>query len=444
MDTGNIWYEYSRKLRSPDFSKLAVLAVVLTMNLRTLQFFPGMRTVEEGWFLLCVIVFCILYPLLKINRDWHFNSIELYLMLMLPVVVILPAFSANQEFGQPILYGVLAQRSAVLLLSWLVFIGVWRAGWVSARSVETVLVFLSWATFALYVFMRLALHPERITNAPPGFILGALTTEAAFAVPGCFMTFGMLYYAFRGIRERRNLFFLYSFLMFVNDLGSSGRFLAVSLIATAGFFLVRWRPLTAVLSLLAQVSAVAALGVLLLSFLNPALLQDRVNHFSDAFAVVAGRQAQDASANARTVETQIALPYIKRHPLTGNGILSAQWTGSANAIATYFFADDIGFVGIVFTYGFVGLALFLAQYVFAIKAAVSIPGALHSPLLDAAKGFVLYTAINSLTTGLFVYAFEQSSFFIVLTVLLAQDAKAASLLERTSTSVPHLIEAVAI
>ena len=423
MQTARLFDTFLRNLRSGELYKLGLLGVVLTMTLRTFQFFPGVRALEEGWFLLCLVAFCVLYPLFKILRDWTFSGIELYLLSMLPILLLLTAFAANQEFGQPIVYGVLARRSAVLLLMWLVFIGAWRARWINADQVESVLVWLAWGTFFLYSFMRLLLNPASFPSPPPGFILGSLTTQAYFAVPGCFMTFGMLYYVFRGIRESQKRFFAYSVLFFFNALGASGRFLAVTLLATTGFFLLRWRPVGAVLSLLTRFVVLAALGLALFYVIDPALLQERAAHFSDAFTVVAGGQGADASANARVVETDIALPYIRRHPFTGNGILSAQWSGSADAIATYFFADDIGIVGIVFTYGLVGLGLFLFQYLFAIRAAFQIPSGTHTPLLDAAKGFVLYSAIYSLTTGLFVFAFEQSTFFIVLLVLLAEDAK---------------------
>ncbi len=430
MQTTSVSDSFLRKLRSGELYKLGLLAVAVAMNLRTFEFFPGVRNLEEGWFLLCIFTFFILYPLFKIRRDWTFSGIEFYLLLMMPVLLLLTAFGANQEFGQPIFYGILAKRSAVLLLMWLVFVVTWRARWITAKEVETVLVWLAWGTFFLYAIMRFLLNPASFPGAPPGFILGSLTTQAYFAVPGCFMTFAVLYYTFRGIRERQGRFYVYAVLFFFNALGSSGRFLAVSLLVTTGFFLTRWRSASAALSLLVRFAILAAVGSAVFYVVNPAVLQERAAHFAAAFAVVAGGQGADASANARTVETDIALPYIKRHPLIGNGILSAQWSGSADAIATYFFSDDIGIVGIVFNYGFIGFSLFLLQYIFAIRAAMQIPREVHTPLIDAAKGFILYTAIYSLTTGLFAFSFEQSAFFILLLVLLAEDFRAKNLTQR--------------
>ena len=397
------------------------LTVVLTMSLRTFTYFPGVRPLEELWFGVCFVAFFILYPLLKIRSDWTFNPWELYLCFVIPILIVLPAVTAHNQFGQPFSYGLLVRRSVVLDTTWLVFIGAWRRRWVDAKDTEFVLLFLTWTTFIVYTIMRLLLNPANFPTAPPGFILGSGTTEAFFAVPGCFMVFGVLYYALRGLREKKTGYYLLSLLLFAEAIGPSGRFLTISLLSTVSYFLFRWRPFNQVASTLIKFTAVVAVMLGIAFTIYPDLVQARLSHFGQAFQVLSGGQVQDASANARVVETDIALPYIKAHPLAGVGVLSNQWSGAADAIAVYFFTDDIGFVGIVFNYGLIGLGILALQYLFAISAGFRIRLKDDNPLKDATKAFVLYTAIYSGTTGLFVFSFEQSSFFITLLVLLSQE-----------------------
>lgn len=402
------------------------LVIVVVMSLRTFSFFPGIRSLEELWFVVCIGGFLLVYPLLKIQADWTFSAIEVYLLVAAVVSIFLPAFTSHDVFGQPLGYGVLARRSVSLVFAWLLLIGAWRRRWVSAAQMERVLVSMAWFTFALYTAMRLLLNPLSFPGAPPGFVLGSGTTGATFAVPGCFMTFGVLYYALRGLREKRGLYYLFALVLLVNAVGPSGRFLTVSLVATIAFFLVRWRPFTQVLKTFVQFIVVAAVALAITYRINPEATAEKVGRYADAFQVVTGGESDDASANARVVESDIAYPYIRAHPYTGVGILSAQWEGAAGQIADYFFPDDIGFVGILFTYGSLGLLMFLFQYVFAIRAAFSVSARQSTPLLDATKAFVLYSAINSITTGLFVFSFEQSSFFIVLLFLLTADIRRSS------------------
>ena len=400
------------------------LAVVLAMCLRTFTFFPGLRILEELWFVLCGISFMLLYPLFKIQSDWNVTVLELYLAILIAVSIFLPAFTSHEVFGQPLGYGILARRGATVELVWLLLIGAWRRRWVTAARLESALVALIWATFVLYTAMRLFLNPANFPGAPAGFVLASGTGGATFSVPGPFMTFGVLYYALKGLREKRFKFYMYALILLVNAVGPSGRFLIVSLLATIAYFLVRWRPLAQVLVTFAQFILVGMIALAITYRINPEATRDRVQHFVAAIQVVTGNaQGEDASANARVVESDIAYPYIRAHPLLGVGILSAQWTGAAGQVSDYFFPDDIGLVGILFTYGFLCLPLFTLQYVFAVRASFAMPSGPTSALLDGTKAFVLYTAINSLTTGLFVFNFEQSSFFIVLLVLLVADMR---------------------
>ena len=394
------------------------------MSLRTFSFFPGVRSFEELWFVLCGIAFLLLYPLFKLQVDWSFSVIEIYLLVAVPTSLLLPAFTSHDVFGQPLGYGLLARRSATLILTWLLLVGAWRRRWLIAAQVESVLVVLAWFTFFVYGAMRLLLNPASFTSAPAGFVLGSGTGNATFAVPGCFMTFGILYYALRGLREKSGKWYAYSIVLLINAVGPSGRFLIVSLLATVAYFLIRWRPLAQVLTTFAQFVFVVLIALAITYRISPEATAERLTHFADAFQVVSGgQQGEDASSNARVVESDIAFPYIRAHPYGGVGVLSAQWTGSAGQVADYFFPDDIGLVGIVFTYGLLGLAVFLSQYVFAVRASLSLKRNENSALLDGTKAFVLFTAINSLTTGLFVFSFEQSSFFIVLLVLLSKDLR---------------------
>ena len=91
--------------------------------------------------------------------------------------------------------------------------------------------------------------------------------------------------------------------------------------------------------------------------------------FTDAFTVVlTGEPSDDASANARLVETASALPYIEKNWLLGNGDISRQWHGGYEGVlGAFFYPSDVGIIGTIYLYGLLGLLLFAIQFVFAIR-----------------------------------------------------------------------------
>ena len=410
---------------------LVALTVVIMMNLRTFTYFPGIRPLEEAWFVLCILSFVLLYPILKIQNDWKFSDLELYLLAVLPFVIVVPAITAHSEFGQPLAYGLLARRSVALYTTWILLLNVWRKGWFRATDVERILIFLTWLTFGIFSVMRLTLNPLDYLSTP-GFVVGPLSESPAFTEPGIFMSFGVLYYALQGMRKRRIKYYLYALILYLVAVGGSGRFLTVTFAVVLAYFLIRWRSLPQVGLALAQFLSFVAVALTIAYLISPTNVTNRVVKFGQAIQVATGASdVEDYSAAARVVETNLAKPYINKHPYLGVGVLSTQWSGTATAVGTsYFFTDDIGLVGIAFSYGLLGLAFLAFQYFFAVRAGASIPKQYANPLVDGTKAFVLFTAVFSITTGGFVFSFEQSSFFISLLVLLAKDFKAAPVVAR--------------
>jgi hypothetical protein len=196
-----------------------------------------------------------------------------------------------------------------------------------------------------------------------------------------------------------------------------GRSLLLSLILAFLSLVILWTPNKArLLAFLPKVALVAGLIWIGLFFLNHDLYGSLVDKFSDAFTVLfTGELTGDASANARISETVMALPYMQKHWLFGSGVVSFQWNGGfQNAMSGYFFPDDIGIIGMVFIYGLLGLFLFLVEFKLALSFSRRIPFfARQHPLLDAAKGFILFYALRFPATGLFD-VHEAALFFIGL------------------------------
>ncbi len=415
------WQEIVLKLRREITWKRAFLLIVLTMNLRIFEFFPYVRPLEELWFVLCLLTFVFLYPVIKARFDWTFSRLELYLLSLLVVLVFFPALNAYHVFGQPLVYGVLARRSTVLICTWLLLINAWKLKWVEESDIKTVLLFLMWSVCAIFLFMRSFIDAGSIADAPIGFVLGFGTDTQVFSAPGFLFPFGVVYYGLRGIREGRLIFYLFAAAIFAIGSGSSWRASLLCQSLTLLFFLFRWKRLDQATVMLSKFAVVTFLLIGLLRVAKPGFVEEAAEHFIAAIQVTLGgsKQGVDPSADARVEEADVALPYVKAHPILGVGSLSGQWSNGPQAVLGNYFSDtDIGLLGMVFTFGLVGAVYGAAQYLFALHAALR-PGQVQRPFLDGVKGYILFSALFSLSTGFYIVALETNSLFVTLLVLLS-------------------------
>ncbi len=394
-----------------------LIAMALVMGFRTFQFFPGMLYVQEAWYIVCFLIGLLVYPFWKMHTGLRITRIELYLLLLIVVGLIPTTWQAQQVFGQPIVYGFLAQRQLVLIAALLLLANMLRRGMVILHDLETTLLFLAWGTFTLFLSARLLLKPSDFIAYGKGLVTHATAgAEPGFKFQPYFLIFGVFYYAIIGIRSCRWRYYLPASILFLLALGGSGRGLAVSAAATLIFCVYRARGLGGTVIAIAKFVSLAAMLGAVIYVIAPEKLSARFAGFSGAFTVaVTGTATGDPSANARLFETLAALPYIQEHPFFGNGVLSHQWQGgSETAMGEYFFASDIGIFGILFSFGILGLLLYAFQYWIAWLAVSRVPGLLHSPLLDASKAFLLFSAFYSLETGLCVWDASATLFFVTL------------------------------
>jgi len=416
-------------LKSDLLARRIVLAIALLMTFRTFQFFPGMLYVQEIWFALCFLASVVVYPAWKIGKGLRFSFFEVYILTLMLAAAVLSAWRAWHVFGQPIVFGLLAQRGVTLMVSSLLLVNALRYRLVRLADVEGALLLTAWGTFFLFSAIRLLFSPSSFAGHGIGFVTQVNSgDEPSFTFSSFFLVFGALYYATLAMRTRRAKYYLMAAVLFTASLGASGRGLSVCVAATLLFFLYRLRGLRQMLVTAVKFGLIAAILVGVLYAIFPGVLSARIAGFSDAFTVLlTGSQSQDDSANARIFETLTALPYIQEHPLLGNGVVSNQWQGgNEGALGEYFHTTDIGVIGVVFAYGVLGLLLFSFQYKFAWSAARKLPDSFHSPLFDATKAFVLYTALYSLASGMCALYPEVSLFFVALLGGIAAQATSES------------------
>jgi hypothetical protein len=355
------------------------------------------------------------------------------MIALIVVDPVLSAVNAWREFSQPIIYGLLAERRIALIACVLFFVRALRRRSVTLREVEKALLILAWGTMILFTIIRIVIHPSDYADYI-GFVLPTMD-GGELSLQGYFTLFGVLYYAFRGFRTGRMRDYLLALLLLAGSLGRQGlRQGILTLLLTFFFFVWRWTNWRRLLVLLPQLLLGLALLVGLLFVAMPETMREQFGRFQDAFTVVfTGETVEDASATGRIGETIFALQGIAKHPILGNGVLSNQWQGGAQLQqGEYFYWVDVGSIGVLYVFGILGLILYGSQYWFVVGAVKKLPPGVHTPLMDATKGVVLYSMIFSVTTAVCVADAVITLFFIALLRGIANEVRSLELPRNTT------------
>jgi hypothetical protein len=387
---------------------------LIIVTFRPFDFLPGMSVVRQAWIVFVLLFTLTIYPIWIARKHWKLSAFELYTIILIVSIPILSAISARNEFGQSLIYGLLAQRGLVLCATALIIIFALRHRYFEFHHFEKSMLLLGWTTLTMFALFSVLVDPKLFAGAQ--FVAGENSGEEAFMFNAYLIIFCFLYYFYKGYRLQSGRSYLYAMLFFAFlVIIDGGRAMLLSLFTTLLYFSVKWGSWSKLIRTLPKILISGLVLLLLLYLTNGQYITKLVDKFGDAFSVVTtGAKGEDASANARIVETLIALPYIEKHWLAGNGDISNQWQGGyMGVLGGYFFPSDIGLIGVVYMYGVLGTLFFSIQFIFALKFARTMISNVD-PFLNAIIAFLIYFAIHSTVNGRFVHMAEISFFMVAI------------------------------
>jgi hypothetical protein len=141
-----------------------------------------------------------------------------------------------------------------------------------------------------------------------------------------------------------------------------------------------------------------------------------IRRFQSAFKIFSTTSASkigDSSVIARINEIQFAIERFSMHPFFGNG--NFRVSESQKVIGdVYFHLSDIGFFGILYSFGILGLLVFVTQLIYLLKNLKVKP----SNIFQIFSILVLsYMMITSLLTGESIIFYKKFMFYVCLTEL---------------------------
>lgn len=360
-----------------------------------------------------LLFFFLFYVIKSLNNHLRFSSIEI-LVISFMFIPLLAAYSAYSTFRQPLIYGILAQRNFYFIISGLFLLSLLKKNVIKPEYVQKAFVTLAWASLILFSAMILTVNPEkymdtelvRYSVAKGGYI---------FLFNVVFIIFGCIYYMIKYFATKKPSTLLCSAIFFLYLLVvRQDRTITLSTSAALFFFFLKNLSFRAKIRYSAYFIFLAAGMLLLLKILAPEFIDRNVEMYSNAFATFEGETTKEGSTNARLYETAIAVKYILKSPLLGNGDLSRQWNGGYERLFGYFFPSDVGIIGAVFIYGIIGTFLVNTQFLFAYKYIKVIQLLKNDVFFQSCKYFLLAYFLDSLTAGHTVFTAAGSILIIII------------------------------
>lgn len=343
--------------------KQVCLSIYIVFSFRGLLNTPieGLGYIVENGLSVGVVLFFFFYiidlVLKKALKPIHLLGVFLCSM---PIIA---AISANLEFGQPVIYGFLAQRDYFLILTPYVILYLLEIQVINLELLEKVFVKLSWIFLIAFYLVVIFVDPEPYIKTG---IVGYKEIKGGyiFRFQMVFILFGAIYYVVKSVSERKSIYLLYSSLFIVYVvLIRQDRTIVLFMLLTIFILLFKNLSLRRILNLSLILGVLVSCVILYGSLIKHDGISQLNDLYYQTYLTLAGEDIPGQKVNVRWQELETAMKYIKKNPVWGSGELSKQWNNGFERLG-HFYPSDIGVFGVVFVYGIGGFLVACSQILY--------------------------------------------------------------------------------
>lgn len=295
------------------------------------------------------------------------GKVKLIFLILFPLMVLpfITAYQANVVFGQPIVYGLIAQRLHFVLLCANVAVIALEQKWLSIGDLHRYFKYSILLSLAFMLFFYVFVDPTQFSGTE--FVKSTLLKGDRYDFPNQIVMVVMLYSVINIWLNKKPIYYIpfilsvFSSLFYVQD-RSQLLFVAITIFLLFIFHLNLKKKLiyffTGILAIIFMV------GVIFI--IKPDIFEKYLVMYNNAVTVITGGTTTESSTLIRYVESATALKGIKEHPWLGNGFLSSQWHDGYMGAFGYFYPSDIGILGNVFVYGYIGTFFIYIMFIYSL------------------------------------------------------------------------------
>ncbi|HNP47485.1 MAG TPA: O-antigen ligase family protein [Bacteroidia bacterium] len=359
--------ELLHQQKLPPILAYTLLFLIFISTFRIFATLP-LESLHQSLSSFAIILLSVYYvfSLLLTVRDKKITRLDV-LMWVFILVNFFAAYQGHAIFKQPYYYGIMAQRSVLLSLSGILLISLLRKGWITIQQVERSFVIISLSLLIIFYFFFLFVNPVKFTDME--FVAYSPIRGYRYRFQFALVIMLLFYSLFKVSHEKKNgyiaivlliIFYLVYFLQ-------SRTTLVVLAFTLLIYFFRNFTLREKIRNTIIYGSVIIVAGALLFSLGYTSLYDKYHVLYSNVYNIFFGETSDEASSAVRFMEFNIALDYIEKNPILGNGFISNQWNGGWRDILGYFYPVDIGLLGNIFVFGLLGTCLIYLPYYFSLS-----------------------------------------------------------------------------
>ncbi len=379
-----------------------VLFLLLTFSLLVNLPIPFVYVTLNTSFLVFLLLY-FLYETILVFKKKKVSKFYL-LVLLFMVVPTIGTIQAKIYFGQPVFYGILAERTKIMAFGGLLIIFLLERGIISFSKIESIVLKTAAGVFGLLLLLNIFV-PSSVADEYD-FVINSVSKGLRIKLNHGLIVILYFYALIAGIEKKNRWYIsLVLLILFYLVFIFKARSFTLSLLIASLFYLIKQIKVFKLLSW-SIISLVIALVFFSLGYVFFEVQFLRIFElFSSAFNVFLGGEVTDSSALSRISQFEIANNGLKEHPIFGNGFLSIQWGGGLRGYHGYFYPSDIGWMGSLYLYGIAGTLIYCLPFILTWRYAKGFTkdGFLKGKyFLSALIYTMFYLFVHSFTAGFFV------------------------------------------
>jgi O-Antigen ligase len=298
--------------------------------------------------------------------------------------------SANIIYKQSIMSGFIANSPMYLCGSVFLMYFTFVRYKIDLEFAKPYFLTLSWSIF--FVFTALFLLGTSFESSSTDNVFGFGTLKKGVINLGAII---YLVYFFK--RNKYLYLFLSVFLFSINHWADFQRYIFFVYIMIAASMLYTYRSKTVSTKAIAVILFIVPMAVTVLSTTNfGAKFAEKLGAVS-ALIEEDSSDEMDSSIDARISQTAIALESIKKYPLTGIGRIRASNKNMVTG-SEYFHVSDIGILGIIYSYGILGIVILILQFGYLYNT-YKRGRFVENPINNEFKLFAFFLLLHTILTG---------------------------------------------
>lgn len=385
------------------------IKILLLSVLFFIAFRIGFRTpldpylfIVEGTLSALMIAFMFFRVIQFVAKKEPISSLEMILLGMF-IFPLWSALAAYFEYGQPLFYGIATQRSFYLYLSALLLFYLLKHRIVRLTDIRFSFLCTAWLSMGIFIVTSNFINPEEYfktifigyNELKGGYIFKFVITLIVFA----FLYYVIKYFITHNLKYLLLAAPHFYYMTFVRQDRST--------ILVAVF--------TLLLYFAFEVYKKARFKYFLFGFLGIGLLfsviafsgyspdEVTIEKYNNIWLTITGQETTENSTNLRRIQTLMVWPDILQSPIFGHGELSLKWESGFARVYGYFYPTDIGIVGEMFIYGFLGTLLINAQFIYALWLIRRMKRNPYDAFQNTCIYFLIICFFDSLTAGQTVF-----------------------------------------